>query len=914
MRAKINKYLVKGLMGLLVLATFGCNATRHVRTPDVLLRSDPSVDYQGELGEELLYQAISTEANRRMLWPKTALHVYNFGRSLERTFRRRKPAITADTTVKGPFPRVIRFIKFRMGEPPVLLDTAQLNDDLANLRRAMFAHGFFYPQVHYEIDTTRKLWRPRQRKARVTFFVEGGAAYRIREVEVKALEQNVHSEFMLSQYRSTQNNTEGPLLKRGILYDHGLFDRERTRGAQVLRNVGFLYFSPSMVRFSVDSALAINHPDSAGYDPDTRWLDVDIELTESPARYRIEATVLRINGPPREGTFASEPTIRLAADELDAKLRDSLGLSTKVFNDTLEPVFYVSPTDLHRINYNFLAQRIAIGQGGDPVFRQQEFDQTQRALQELSMVQYLLINPRETRPGLAQAEINLNLAPRFRVKFGAEAFTRDITAQNATFLPSLGANLALRNRNAFGKSELFEFGLSGSLGFLPNQSDDLPKTETNSPLDGSLFYQFGSSARLNFPRFLFTPLLTALLSEERTRNLGEYNPNTALEASFNLENLGELTQVAPGVQLTYQWRNHRKPYAIQEKKVVEFTQFTPFSLSLITPSLRLDLDEFQGTTPGQVIDVTADTALSSLEREVISLPPGLYQDFLPRFSSSMQLNFTHQNYRAFRDRPTVYFRVGIEWGGNALALLEQAFESGADLGDAQVLGRFYGQYARGSLEGKVFLPTGPESELVLRGAIGGATGLGDTRIVPRQARFFTGGINGMRGWQSNTLGPGRVRYSQDLGGQVLREDAAAPEVLSDSITLSSLSAPGGEYLFELNAEYRFDAIPYLYLEMAFFTDVGNVWLNRSTARWLSGYDQTNVPQDFSSPAVLSRENLSLGWDVGVGFRFDASFLIIRIDLGQQLYSPALGGWVIRRDEPFLRQIRLNPSLAIGYPF
>ena len=161
--------------------------------------------------------------------------------------------------------------------------------------------------------------------------------------------------------------------------------------------------------------------------------------------------------------------------------------------------------------------------------------------------------------------INLNLAPRYRVKFGAEAFTRDITAQNATFLPSLGANLGLRNRNAFGKSELFELSLTGSVGLLANQNDNSDAATGPTLSDNSLFYQFGATASLNLPRFLGTRLIESALSEKRKRDFNNYNPNTALETGFNLENFGELTQGAPSIQLTYQWRNHRNQYADEKR-------------------------------------------------------------------------------------------------------------------------------------------------------------------------------------------------------------------------------------------------------------------------------------------------------------------------------------------------------------
>ena len=888
----------------------GCNATRHVRSPQVLLKSDPSIKIQekGQVDEGFLYQALRTEANRRMLVPKTSLHVYNLGRTLEKRLRGKKEPVKAESPPQDLAGRFYHLLKYRWGEPPVLLDTALLDQDIESLRKALFAHGFFHPQISYRIDTSRKLFRPRQQKAKVRFDIELGPEYLIDSISFAFLEQNQYTQVIKELYLSQHRYAP---IQRGIRYEHRLFDQERNWAADLLNNHGFIEFSSSMVQFKVDSNLTRNLPDSSGFFPTQRGLAIQIEITESPTRFRLKDVQVRVNAPSSSAKVGQR--LILESNQSQESVRDSLGLSSKKLADNLFPSFSVPSDYAHRLNYNFIAERIKISPQGD-YYRLKTVEQTQNNLQALGMVQYILINVRETGYEQAEAIIDVNLAPQFRIKWGAEAFTRDLTVQNATFLPSLGANLAFRDRNAFKRSELFELTLSGSVGLLPPNNQIEAPSQVGSNSNNPLFYQFGASARVNFPRFLFTNLIEWVLPAKMTSDLIGYKPNTTLEGSFNLENFGQLTQVAPGVQLAYQWRNHRQPYAIAEKKAVEFTRFTPISLTLITPSLNIELDQFQSVSPGEVIQIDNQTLLTPLEVEVVSLPPGLYQDFLPRFSSRMQLGFTHQNYQAFRDRPSSFMQVGIEWGGNSLFLLENLIENEAD--DNQIFNRIYGQFARGSFEGKLFFPTGKGSELILRGAIGASIALGSSRIVPREARFFTGGINGMRGWQSNTLGPGRVRYSQDLGGQSLsfQDSLGVFQAPLDSIVLSSLSAPGGEYLLELNAEYRIDVLPALYLELAFFTDLGNVWLNRSTTEWLAGFDSNSVPEDFSSPAALSLDNFQLGWDAGIGFRFDASFLIIRIDLGQQLYSPALGGWVFQRGEPIFRQIRLNPSLAIGYPF
>jgi outer membrane protein assembly factor BamA len=196
---------------------------------------------------------------------------------------------------------------------------------------------------------------------------------------------------------------------------------------------------------------------------------------------------------------------------------------------------------------------------------------------------------------------------------------------------------------------------------------------------------------------------------------------------------------------------------------------------------------------------------------------------------------------------------------------------------------YYGQYVKASVEGRYFIPLWPKGELVVRMLMGGALGYNQTKIVPPESRFFSGGTNSMRGWQSNTLGPGRLSLdSLDSG-------------------VANLLAPGGEWILEMNAELRFDLLSYL--ELAFFTDLGNVWFN----------DNEVTRTEIGPEAVLSGPNFRLGWDAGVGFRFDFSFLILRVDLGQQIYAPDKG-WVFRNitRKSGVRTTQLN--LGLGYPF
>ncbi|RMG58245.1 MAG: hypothetical protein D6722_23805, partial [Bacteroidetes bacterium] len=559
--------------------------------------------------------------------------------------------------------------------------------------------------------------------------------------------------------------------------------------------------------------------------------------------------VIEINLPP--GPVPGGPPIRLRASELTPSIRDSLGIPYKMLDSTLQMTFVVDSAALSRLNLNFIAQRVHL-QEGKGYFR--DWAQlTQKRLQELGMFQYFLINYNVVKKDRLVTLIDLQLAPRYQIKAGAETFTRDINF-NANLIPNVGANFGLRNKNAFQHSERLEFGFSGSVGW------------NSLNLGTPNYYEFGGEASLQFQKFLGVRPFLWILPDKIARDLSRFSPHTQLTTNFRLENWQGITQFTPGFSLTYRW-NH---IPFRDRMV---SRFTPISIDYIDPNI----DRQEGF------------------RSIVQQMPALLQrDFARRFSSRLQYSFTHQNYRRTRSHPTYWYQINVEYGGNIPFLLDQLatqFDQDQDGGDNRFLDSiFYGQYLRGGLEGKLFIPTGASTELVLRGRIGAGTPFNGTPILPKESRFFTGGINGMRGWQSNTLGPGRIGSAYDWG-------VADTQAVQD---VRSLLGTGGEYALEMNAEFRFDAGTYL--ELALFTDLGNVWMSRRTEAAFG-----------TSQASLSGQNLVLGWDAGIGFRFDFSFLILRVDLGQQLFAPDIG-WVPRNPAVDRPNSRRQVNLGLGYPF
>lgn len=859
METKLRKYpLITLLMvGICWIAT-SCHVTRYVQPGEYLLKNPVVIKGAKDLD---LTSAIRTKPNRRMISPKVYLSIYNFGTTLERDSSLLKRLYLKHPKRKAFAERTIKWLKYNLGEPPILLNKESITRDSLNLLNAYAANGYFDTQITPRIDTIDNWFDGR--KANVYFDVQEGQPFHIRRIYAEFENQR-----LAHFYKSHPKNAS---IKAGNRFTYTSLAAERNRITQLLRDDGYFAMNPNLITFRVDTflkgegllptaILVEKTPPSDG----TKWLDLVVEMENDPQRYTIDRITVELKtndyNRDRDGKL-----IDLYGPALTAEKREELDVRQKHLTDSCEILFKVSPMLVNRVNYNFLAERVYFKLGKK--YMQQDARRTQSRLQELSMLQYVIVNYNvDDSTGKLAVFIESRMTRQFQLRAGTEAYTNDIAA--SAILPIGGASLSFRNKNTFKKSELLVLSGSGDVGLYPvNDSSQ------------KVFWQIQGKGELNFPRFLL-PFPKRWLPVEN-RDLNRYRPVTNLSVVGLREQREEFSRFTLNGNWGYRWFNR----TLSDK---ERTQLSPMSI--------------------EYIDVTLD---STFKAEVVdSLPSAIRRSFTSRFNSRLNLGYTISDYGTSKLFPTTMLRFNYEGGGNVPYLIELLTENTPEdhtlfIGQ-DAAGLSYGQYIKLSMEGRAMFPLKKGVELVLRGAIGGSAAYNFTQLVPPQSRFYSGGSTSMRGWQSNTLGPGKLSL-EDIQG-------------SDANTsFSSLLAPGGEYLIEANAELRFDV--WSYLEMAIFSDVGNVWFNnpgQANRKIELAEELGDDPDDPRS--TLRWKNFFFGWDVGVGFRLDFSFLIIRIDLAQQLFAPDLvddpihKGWVIRNFRNDLGGSRFQYQLGIGYPF
>mgnify|MGYP001372545244 CR=1 FL=1 len=204
-----------------------------------------------------------------------------------------------------------------------------------------------------------------------------------------------------------------------------------------------------------------------------------------------------------------------------------------------------------------------------------------------------------------------------------------------------------------------------------------------------------------------------------------------------------------------------------------------------------------------------------------------------------------------------------------------------------LLGNRFTQYIKGELDFRKYFVVNKENAFAFRFYSGIAYPYGNSRQMPPQKQFFSGGTNGIRAWNPFSLGPGSYK------------------------SLENENYFLGDIKLETNIEYRFPLfnIGSYKMKGALFLDAGNIWLINE----VDDYEVNN-----SNGGVFTNEFINeIAIGTGFGIRYDVNFVIFRIDLGIPLKNPYLNDnnsrWI---KDPIKNAINGNVvlNLGIGYPF
>lgn len=478
-----------------------------------------------------------------------------------------------------------------------------------------------------------------------------------------------------------------------------------------------------------------------------------------------------------------------------------------------------------------LSQNIAITP--DSFYSDSRLQHTRSSLGRLHAIKYTDIRFQEDAADSTQLDCHVLLS-RNKVN----SFSAELEGTNSAGDLGAAASLSYQNRNLFNGSELFTFKVRGAY-------------EAVTGLQGysnENYVEYGVEASINFPRFLF-PFISAEV-RQRTQATSE------IGIQFNSQERPEFGRRAASVTWGYRWTYKRK-----WQHRVDVLDLNYVYMPWISSTFREEyLDNPENS----------NSILRYNYENLLIMKAGY--------------GFTyHSDGRESRtaSNNSYSIRFNIESSGNLLYAFSHMLNATRNEDHQYTVANIaYAQYIKTDIDFTKSFRIDHRNSIVFHVGMGVAYPYGNSRILPFEKRYFSGGANSVRGWSVRRLGPGSF---------------AGNDRNIDFINQS------GDIKLDLNLEYRTKL--FWKLNGAFFVDAGNIWTIRDYEEQPGGAFRFD---SFYKQIAVS---------YGLGLRFDFDYFILRFDAGMKAVNPAYRNSkehypLIHPD--FGRDFAFH--FAVGYPF
>lgn len=428
------------------------------------------------------------------------------------------------------------------------------------------------------------------------------------------------------------------------------------------------------------------------------------------------------------------------------------------------------------------------------LFNASDLQKTYNNFGRMQIVKYTSIKFTE-RPDKESIDCNINISSN---KINSISFQPEGT--NTAGDLGAAASLTYENRNIFRGAETFSIKLRGAF-------------EAITGLEGYQnqdYMEYSVESKLSFPRFMM-PFASEEFKKKSTAI-------SELSVSYNMQNRPEFHRRVFTAGWRYRWSNARKNKQYK---------FDVLDLNYIY------MPWISSTFKEEYLDNA--TSLNSILKYN-------YEDlFIMKLGFSISIT-----------NKSEAIKINVESAGNLLYGISNmaGLETNGE-GQYTLLNIAYAQYVKGDFDYTRLIKLDTRNNLALHFGLGVAYPYGNSKVLPFEKRYFSGGANSVRGWSVRGLGPGKFRGTD---GSI------------DFINQT------GDIKLDLNAELR----TFLFWKVygAVFIDAGNIWTLRNYAEQPGG--QFKIDSFYEQIAVA----------YGLGFRFNFDFFILRFDMGMKAINPA----------------------------
>jgi outer membrane protein assembly factor BamA len=491
--------------------------------------------------------------------------------------------------------------------------------------------------------------------------------------------------------------------------------------------------------------------------------------------------------------------------------------------------YFVSAEKTPRVKYDLILQSLYLKPGATYNFTNTEQSQSHLLTLKVYRLVNIYYNDQGGKPAplnpVQDLNCNIQLTP-----LSQQSYKVELEGTNSAGNIGGAVNLIYQHKNVFHGAQLFNLKLKGAIEALAQENTDLKKSQ-----------EYGLEASLRFPEFLL-PFI------EKEQFIKKYNPSTIVLAAYNYQDLPFYTRIMSNATFGYDWKS-----GSYQEHIVSPLQFNVVKLLKIDSAYQAEIE--------------SSSYLAYSYKDVMILG-GKY-------------SYIFNNQKINKSKDYWFLRVNAEASGNLLALAKGI--SGAQKtedGTYEFLKQPFAQYIRTDIDARYNYKFNDVGSMVYRGFFGIGIPYGNSKALPFEKQYFSGGSNGIRAWQVRTLGPGSY----------------TPK---DTVTFINQTA---DIKLEANAEYRFKL--FWILEGAVFLDAGNIWTYKD--------DPARPGAQFK----LNKFYKDIALGTGAGLRFDFEFVLARIDFGMKLRDPSLESnskWIImNRSYNFKHDFAM--VIGIGYPF
>ena len=463
-----------------------------------------------------------------------------------------------------------------------------------------------------------------------------------------------------------------------------------------------------------------------------------------------------------------------------------------------------------------------------------EVQNTYTAMGRLRALKYTNIHFKE----IAQNDSTLLDAYVILTKGKNQSLSFEVEGTNSAGDLGAAASLTFQHRNLFKGSETLTMKVRGAYEAITGLQEGYANDE---------YKEYGIETSLNFPEFKFP-----FLSSEFKRKI---RATSEVGLKFNSQIRPEFTRTLALAAWSYRWSDKKRSHHRLDLLDVNYI-YVPRKSDAFNAYLE------------NLTDINS-ILTKSYEDQLI-----VYMGYSYTYNSALNRNKAKTNQHPYS------IRLNIEEAGNLLHLASKSLNSHPKSDKGYVIANIpFAQYIKGDFDFAKNWNIDKRNSFVFHIGAGVAYPYGNSKVLPFEKRYFSGGPNSVRGWSVRSLGPGNYN---EKGGKM------------------NYINHTGDIKLDLNLEYR----THLFWKFkgAAFVDAGNIWNIRDYEGQEDGTFQ------------LNRFYKQLAIAYGLGVRFDLDYLIIRFDGGMKAVNPMKSG---KDKYPFLKP-NFNRDFAfhfaVGYPF